>query len=90
MTISRTQSQVIAKAIQLAGGAAEVAAELEYATQWAVSKWKRDGVPAKHVIDLCRLGGWKVTPHQVDRSLYPSRDDGLPAEMKQSIVAAVR
>ncbi len=44
----------------------------------AASQWKL--VPAEHVLPLCELAGWKVTPHQVRADLYPNPTDGLPLD----------
>lgn len=46
---------------------------------WAVSMWRRNGVPAERVIPLCQFMDWLVVPHDVRPDLYPERTDGVPA-----------
>jgi hypothetical protein len=73
---------LIARAIDEAGGTRAVALALDM-SEWGVRKWVHDGIPAKHVIALAELGGWRTTPHELAPSLYPHPDDGLPAAARQ-------
>lgn len=57
------------------------------ARQQSVGHWLRDGVPAKHVIDLCADVAFEVTPHQLRPDIYPHPDDGLPASLRVSVGA---
>ena len=52
----------LSKALGLSRGAA---------SQWGI-------VPAEHVLPLCALTGWRVSPHQVRSDLYPNPCDALP------------
>jgi hypothetical protein len=51
----------------------------------AVSQWKE--VPSNHVIPLCKLTDWAVTPHRVRPDLYPNADDGLPLMLRSERAA---
>jgi DNA-binding transcriptional regulator YdaS (Cro superfamily) len=53
----------LSKALGLSRGAA---------SQWAA-------VPAEHVLPVCELTGWKVSPHEVRPDLYPNPLDAMPA-----------
>lgn len=48
-------------------------------TQSAVAQWVA-GVPikAERVLDAAAKTGWKVTPHDWRKDLYPHPDDGMP------------
>ena len=52
----------LSKALGLSRGAA---------SQWNV-------VPSEHVLPVCELTGWTVSPHQVRSDLYPNPGDALP------------
>lgn len=68
--------------IHAIGGFAAAARLLKLKTAWGVQKWRVDGVPPERVIALCGLCSWSVTPHELRPDIYPSRDDGLPPELK--------
>lgn len=68
----------ISRAIDAAGGVHTVAATLQISHE-AVYKWRRQRrVPSNRVRDLCALGRWAVTPHQLAPDYYPNPKDGLP------------
>ncbi|EFI6576895.1 helix-turn-helix domain-containing protein, partial [Escherichia coli] len=35
-------------------------------------------VPSERVLQLCELGNWSVTPHELRPDIYPNPNDGLP------------
>ena len=43
----------------------------------AVRKFESSRVPAERVIQVARLTGWTVTPHQLRPDLYPLPSDAL-------------
>lgn len=52
-------------------------------TPQAVSQWIHGTpVPVPRVIEISRLSGWQVTPHQIRPDVYPHPDDGLPDERR--------
>jgi hypothetical protein len=75
-----TQSDLIAAAIADAGGTAAVKDAVGLGSTESVRVWIERGVPAKYVIPLCELGGWKHRPHDIDSTLYPNPSDGLPRQ----------
>lgn len=84
MTDSLPPSEVIADAIAAAGGTQAVKDALDGLTSpESVRVWIDRGVPAKHIIRLCELGSWKFRPHDIDATLYPNEDDGLPAPIRK-------
>lgn len=48
----------------------------------AVSQW--DVVPADRVLEVCRVAGWKVTPHELRSDLYPNPTDALPQQQESA------
>ncbi len=48
----------------------------------AVNKWLKNGVPADHVIPICKMEDWLITPHELRPDIYPHPDDGLPDERR--------
>ncbi len=77
----------VAKAIELAGGAARVMEQLGLKTPWAVNKWKQS-MPSERVLWLAEATGWQVTPHELRDDLYPNPDDALPPEIRDARAAA--
>lgn len=60
----------IRKAIQLAGGARQVAATIGTKTPQVVHNWIRRGnIPPRYVLDLERLSG--ISRHDLRPDLYP-------------------
>lgn len=48
-------------------------------TSQAVGKWLRKGeVPPRRILPLCEFLGWRITPHEIDSTLYPNPTDALP------------
>ncbi|WP_426758229.1 transcriptional regulator [Enterobacter cloacae complex sp. 413K2] len=41
-------------------------------TSQAVSLWLNHEVPAHRVLPICKLLGWKITPHEVRSDIYPN------------------
>lgn len=72
------------RAINLAGGAEQVAALRGLKSAWSVRKWLRDGIPLEHVLWLAEQTGWRVTPHQLAKDAYPYPEDGLPALFRKA------
>jgi hypothetical protein len=67
------------KAVKAAGRLSTVARMFNFKTAQAVANWiERDKVPDVHVIRLCKLGEWQVTPHELRPDIYPTPSDGIP------------
>ena len=69
----------IQKAFVNAGSASQLAKTLSESDQ-LMYNWKKRGVPAERVLDVCRAVDWKSTPHELRPDLYPNTYDGLPVE----------
>lgn len=54
--------------------------------QGHINNWiNRDkSVPAEWVIPCCQVVNFQVTPHEIDSSLYPNPQDGLPEHLRQA------
>lgn len=65
----------IKEIISTAGGPVRVAKAIGR-TKGAVSQWSV--VPSEHVIAVCELSGWKLTPNSVRPDLYPNKHDAMP------------
>lgn len=50
----------------------------------AVRKFESSRIPAERVIQVARLTGWKVTPHQLRPDLYPLPGDALLADSQRA------
>jgi DNA-binding transcriptional regulator YdaS (Cro superfamily) len=50
----------------------------------AVRKFESSRLPAERVIQVARLTGWKVTPHQLRPDLYPLPGDALLADSQRA------
>lgn len=73
------------KAVKQIGSASSVARHFKFKSVQSVCNWIiKDQVPSERVLELCRLGAWRVTPHQLRPDLYPNFTDGLPDEMKST------
>lgn len=68
------------KAIKAAGRSlSEVARHFDFKSTQSVANWViNDQVPSERVLQLCSLGGWTITPHQLRPDIYPNPHDGLP------------
>ncbi|EPN0550187.1 YdaS family helix-turn-helix protein, partial [Escherichia coli] len=45
----------------------------------SVANWViNNQVPSERVLQLCELGNWSVTPHELRPDIYPNPNDGLP------------
>lgn len=71
------QTLDIGEVLKLAGGPVLAAQELGLSKS-ATSQW--DAVPAVHVIKLCELTGWRITPHEMRPDIYPYPTDALPRD----------
>ncbi|MDC9777043.1 YdaS family helix-turn-helix protein [Proteus mirabilis] len=75
------QENYTEKAIRTIGGPSAVSRMFGFNSPQSVFNWiKNNKVPAERVIQLCELGGWVVSPHQLRPDLYPNKTDGLPKE----------
>ena len=50
----------------------------------AVRKFESSRLPAERVIQVARLTGWQVTPHQLRPDLYPLPGDALLADSQRA------
>lgn len=54
----------------------------------AVQQWVAAGrVPKHRVLSACRFVDFSVTPHELDPSLYPHPEDGIPVERRGKAAA---
>lgn len=68
----------LTRAIAIIGGQNIVAQRLGLKSAMAVSQWKKRGVPAEHILKICDMTDWLITPHELAPDLYPHPDDGMP------------
>lgn len=69
------------KAIRAVGVPSAVSRLFGFNSPQSVFNWiKKDKVPAERVIQLCQLGRWEISPHQLRPDLYPNELDGLPKQ----------
>lgn len=71
----------IKKVHELAGGVVALSLKLGL-SRGAASQW--DEIPVEHVIKVCGLCKFKVTPHELRPDIYPHPDDGLPEELRKA------
>lgn len=75
------QENYTEKAIRTIGVPSAVSRLFGFNSPQSVFNWiKNNKVPAERVIQLCELGGWAVSPHQLRPDLYPNKTDGLPKQ----------
>ena len=75
------QENYTEKAIRTIGVPSAVSRMFGFNSPQSVFNWiKNNKVPAERVIQLCELGGWVVSTHQLRPDLYPNKTDGLPKE----------
>ncbi|WYX00495.1 YdaS family helix-turn-helix protein [Proteus vulgaris] len=75
------QENYTEKAIRTIGVPSAVSRMFGFNSPQSVFNWiKNNKVPAERVIQLCELGGWAVSPHQLRPDLYPNKTDGLPKQ----------
>ena len=75
------QENYTEKAIRTIGVPSAVSRMFGFNSPQSVFNWiKNNKVPAERVIQLCELGGWVESPHQLRPDLYPNKTDGLPKE----------
>ena len=73
------------KAIAIIGNRAGLAIQLGISAP-AVSKWRQ--CPSDRVLEVSRLTGWQVSPHELRPDYYPHPCDGLPESERASHGAA--
>lgn len=67
------------KAVMAVGSQTAVTREFDFKSVQSVANWIiNNQVPADRVIQLCSLGEWVVTPHELRPDIYPNPTDGLP------------
>lgn len=75
------QENYTEKAVRTIGVPSAVSRMFGFNSPQSVFNWiKNNKVPAERVIQLCALGGWVVSPHQLRPDLYPNKTDGLPKQ----------
>jgi DNA-binding transcriptional regulator YdaS (Cro superfamily) len=78
----------VLNAAKVLGGQVKLAKHLGVTPQ-AVSQWVSGRrVPLTRVLEIAKLTGWVVTPHQLAPDVYPYPDDGLPAEARKGATDA--
>ncbi|WP_410015839.1 YdaS family helix-turn-helix protein [Sodalis sp. C49] len=69
------------RAVRAVGSISSVSRAFNFKSVQSVANWIiNDQVPAERVIQLCTMGQWVITPHQLRPDLYPNPSDGLPNE----------
>lgn len=77
--MSAKYKNITEKAVLTVGSISAVSREFEFKSVQSVANWIiNNQVPADRVIQLCSLGKWKVTPHELRPDIYPNSSDGLP------------
>ncbi|XYQ56793.1 transcriptional regulator [Pectobacterium carotovorum] len=73
-------------AVKAAGSSlSEVARRFGFKSPQSVANWIiNKQVPSDRVIQLCELGNWSFTPHQLRPDIYPNAGDGLPEHLMKS------
>ncbi|HDL6856616.1 TPA: helix-turn-helix domain-containing protein [Yersinia enterocolitica] len=67
------------QAIRAVGSLSRVSRAFKFKSVQSVANWIiNDQVPADRVIQLCAMGGWAVTPHELRPDIYPNPRDGMP------------
>ncbi|CNJ14851.1 Uncharacterized protein conserved in bacteria%2C prophage-related [Yersinia aldovae] len=67
------------RAIRAVGSLSRVSRAFEFKSVQSVANWIiNDQVPADRVIQLCAMGLWVVTPHELRPDIYPNPRDGMP------------
>ncbi|EKN4197670.1 transcriptional regulator [Yersinia ruckeri] len=67
------------EAIRAVGSLSAVSRRFEFKSVQSVANWIiNNQVPADRVIQLCAMGQWKITPHQLRPDIYPNPRDGMP------------
>ncbi|MCX0499703.1 YdaS family helix-turn-helix protein [Erwinia billingiae] len=69
------------KAVFAVGSLSAVSRHFEFKSVQSVANWIiNDQVPAERVIQLCSLGDWVVSPHELRPDIYPNANDGKPEQ----------
>jgi len=77
--MSAKYKNITEKAVLTVGSISAVSREFEFKSVQSVANWIiNNQVPADRVIQLCSLGKWEVTPHELRPDIYPNSSDGLP------------
>lgn len=62
-----------------------VARHFGFKSPQSVANWIiNQQVPSERVIQLCELGNWSFTPHQLRPDIYPNTGDGLPESLNKA------
>lgn len=82
--MNTTNETIVLKAVKAAieavGTQTAVVRKFGFKSGQSVPNWiLRNRVPGDHVIKLCEMGGWVVTPHELRPDIYPDPSYGLPA-----------
>jgi hypothetical protein len=65
------KSELIKKAIELAGGVEGVAKEFNVGARAVRKWWQVSKVPTDRVYRLCEMGSFNVLPHQLNSNSFP-------------------
>lgn len=77
--MTRTHKNITDKAVRSVGSISEVSRLFGLNSVQSVANWiSKNKVPSERVIQLCKMGRWSVTPHQLRPDIYPSANDGMP------------
>lgn len=76
--------KIIIEAARLVGGVVAMSLALGK-SRAAVSQW--DQVPDSEVLNVSRITGHKITPHELRPDLYPNPADALPANIAERVLA---
>ncbi|HFD3847767.1 transcriptional regulator [Serratia nematodiphila] len=67
------------KAVRAVGSISAVSRQFGFRSVQSVANWiEKNRVPSERVVQLCEMGGWIVSPHQLRPDIYPNEGDALP------------
>ncbi|WJM83244.1 YdaS family helix-turn-helix protein [Pectobacterium brasiliense] len=80
-----SESNLTEAAVRAAGSSlSEVARRFGFKSSQSVANWIiNQQVPSDRVIQLCELGDWLFSPHQLRPDIYPNAGDGLPRHLRK-------
>ncbi len=67
------------QAVRAVGNISEVSRRFGFRSVQSVANWiEKNRVPSERVVQLCEMGHWSVSPHELRPDLYPNKGDALP------------
>jgi DNA-binding transcriptional regulator YdaS (Cro superfamily) len=67
------------QAVRAVGTISEVSRRFGFRSVQSVANWiEKNRVPSERVVQLCEMGRWSVSPHDLRPDIYPNKGDALP------------